>query len=42
MVSELSMAAKCTAESLGTLLLVVAVGCNALGGSTASGGVSIA
>ncbi|CAJ1334017.1 unnamed protein product [Effrenium voratum] len=40
--SEPTLAAKCTAEFVGTFLLVFTVGCNVLGGSATWAGVSIA
>ena len=40
--SEPSIAAKCTAEFVGTFLLIFTVGCNVLGGSPIWAGVSIA
>lgn len=42
MAAEPTMAAKCTAEFVGTFLLIFTVGCNVLGGSATWGGVSIA
>eukprot|EP00933_Yihiella_yeosuensis_P035280 TRINITY_DN287_c0_g1_i1.p1 TRINITY_DN287_c0_g1~~TRINITY_DN287_c0_g1_i1.p1 ORF type:complete len:482 (+),score=125.67 TRINITY_DN287_c0_g1_i1:84-1448(+) len=42
MAAEPSMAAKCTAEFVGTFLLIFTVGCNVLGGQAIWGGVSIA
>ena len=40
--SEPSLPAKCTAEFVGTFLLIFTVGCNVLGGSPIWAGVSIA
>mmetsp|Transcript_59992 Transcript_59992/g.124118 ORF Transcript_59992/g.124118 Transcript_59992/m.124118 type:complete len:456 (-) Transcript_59992:174-1541(-) len=42
MTSEPTIAAKCTAEFVGTFLLIFTVGCNVLGGSATWAGVSIA
>jgi len=42
MAAEPTMVAKCTAEFLGTYLLIFTVGCNVLGGSGVWAGVSIA
>eukprot|EP00438_Fugacium_kawagutii_P016790 Skav217468 [mRNA] locus=scaffold1405:131524:135354:- [translate_table: standard] len=42
MAPEPTMAAKCTAEFVGTFLLIFTVGCNVLGGSAIWAGVSIA
>jgi len=42
MTAEPSIAAKCTAEFVGTFLLIFTVGCNVLGGSATWAGVSIA
>ncbi|CAK9028179.1 Putative aquaporin NIP4-1 (NOD26-like intrinsic protein 4-1) (AtNIP4, partial [Durusdinium trenchii] len=40
--SEPSLTAKCTAEFVGTFLLIFTVGCNVLGGSPTWAGISIA
>eukprot|EP00439_Symbiodinium_sp_Y106_P079090 s44_g17.t2 len=42
MTTEPTIAAKCTAEFVGTFLLIFTVGCNVLGGSATWAGVSIA
>mmetsp|Transcript_46970 Transcript_46970/g.118332 ORF Transcript_46970/g.118332 Transcript_46970/m.118332 type:complete len:457 (-) Transcript_46970:60-1430(-) len=42
MAVESTMAAKCTAEFVGTFLLIFTVGCNVLSGNAVWGGVSIA
>eukprot|EP00931_Biecheleriopsis_adriatica_P093864 TRINITY_DN6758_c0_g1_i1.p1 TRINITY_DN6758_c0_g1~~TRINITY_DN6758_c0_g1_i1.p1 ORF type:complete len:456 (+),score=126.11 TRINITY_DN6758_c0_g1_i1:89-1456(+) len=42
MAAEPTMISKCTAEFVGTFLLIFTVGCNVLGGSATWGGVSIA